>query len=112
MIHLLVAATIAAGAVQASGPPMEPRKTFNACLNKFMKANVEKELDDAGFTTGAKAACAAEEAAFRKSLVDFDIKMKIKRAEAEENASLQVDDYMLNTIETYKGLVSDGKKTG
>jgi hypothetical protein len=103
MISLAIATALAAA--QASGPALLPRKNYGACLNKFMKAKVSEKLDEAGFRSGAKTACAAEEAAFRDSLIAFDLKMKIKRAEAEDNASTQVEDYLVNAVENYQAHV-------
>jgi hypothetical protein len=101
-----VLASLAAAAVQ--GPSAAPRRDFATCLGQFTKSNVDKKLDGTAFTAAAKTACAAEEAAFRKSLVDYDVKAGAKRAAAEEGAKLQVDDYLINAADTYQTYTAEG----
>jgi len=101
MISFALATALAASAVQA-GPPPQLRQAYSACLSGFMKAKIADKLDDAAFRSAAKAACAAQEAAFRDAIVASDVKMGMKKASAEEGAALQVEDYLVNTAETYQ----------
>ena len=103
MISFAIATALAAA--QAGGPPIQPRRNYGACLNKFMQAKISEKMDGPTFTAAAKAACTAQETAFRQSLISYDLKMGIKRREAEENASMQVDDYLTNTTENYLSYV-------
>ena len=99
MISITLAAMLAAA--PAAGPPAQPRKAYAACLLKFEKAKNGEKLSSDEFVAAAKAACAPQEAAFRKSLVDYDVRTGMKRADAEEGASLQIEDYLVNTAETF-----------
>ena len=101
MISFALATALAASAAQA-GPPPQLRQAYSACLSSFMKAKIEEGLDDASFRSGAKAACASQEAAFRDSIVAYDVKMGMKKADAEEGAALQVEDYLTNTADSYR----------
>lgn len=101
MISFVLATALYASAAQA-GPPPQLRKNFSSCLSRFSKANADAKLDPAAFKTGAKAACTAEEAAFRKAAVDYDVKMRISRREAEEGADLQIEDYFANMADSYQ----------
>ena len=101
MISITLIAALALGAVPAGGPPQQPRKAYGACLQKVIKDKTDAKLSAAAFGEAVKAACAAQEAAFVKSLVDYDVATGIKRAEAEEGARLQVEDYMVNASDTY-----------
>ena len=99
MISLALATALASAAVQ--GPPPAPRKEFAACLTKAAKAKSSDKMEKTAFTAAVRAACSSQETAFRKSLVDYDVKTGTKRADAEEGAELQVEDYLVNTTETY-----------
>jgi hypothetical protein len=101
MISITLAAALAAATAQAAGPPSLPRKNYSACLQKVIKDKREANLSTEGFTAAAKADCAAQEAAFRASLVAADLKMGLKKADAEEGAELQVEEYVLNAADTY-----------
>jgi hypothetical protein len=101
MISFVLATALAAPATQA-GPPPELRQAYSACLSDFKKAKLGGKLDDAAFRSGAKAACASQEAAFRDAIVASDVKTGMKKAAAEEGAALQVEDYLTGTAETYQ----------
>lgn len=107
MISLAIATALAAA--QAGGPPVQPRKNYGACLSAFMRDKVKDKLEAAAFTAAAKAACVKEETAFRQSLLTYDQKMGIKRREAEENASMQVDDYLTNATDNYISMTEEPK---
>lgn len=101
MISFALATALAASAAQA-GPPPQLRQAYSTCLGDFMKAKMSEKLDDAAFRSGVKAACASQEAAFRNAIVASDVKSGMKKASAEEGAELQIEDYLINTAETYQ----------
>jgi hypothetical protein len=110
MLTLALAAALVAAPDAGAGSPGQLRKDYGACLNKFVEASVKDKLAGDAFTTAAKAACASKEAAFRKSIIDADLRMKIKQAEAEENANTQVEDYLVNAADKYAGYVAEAPK--
>ena len=97
----LVTALAVAAAPPVGGPSGQPRKAYSACLQKLIKEKSDAKLTSASFTSEAKTSCATQEAAFRKSLVDYDVATGLKRAEAEEGAGLQVEEYLANAADTY-----------
>ena len=99
MISFALATALAAA---QAGPLPQPRKAFAACLSSLVKAKMSEKLDDGAFRAAAKTACAAQEAAFRDSIVSYDVRTGMKRAAAEEGAELQVEDYLVNAAETYQ----------
>jgi hypothetical protein len=101
MISITLAAMLAAAA-PAAGPPAQPRRAYGACLTKFGKAKAGEKLTPESFVAAAKAACAVEESAFKKSLIDYDVRTGTKRGDAEEGAQLQVEDYLANAADTYQ----------
>jgi hypothetical protein len=110
MLTLVIAAALVAAPDAGAGSPGQLRKDYGACLNKFVDGNVKDKLTADAFTTAAKAACASKEAAFRKSIIDADLRMKIKQSEAEENAKMQVEDYLVNAADKYAGYIEEAPK--
>lgn len=100
MISFALATALYVSAAQ-SGPPALPRKKYSECLSRFSKEKKESKMEQEAFKAAAQAACAAEEIVFKKSIVDYDVKMGVKRREAEEGAALQIEDYLINTADTY-----------
>jgi hypothetical protein len=102
MIELIVAAGMMGAAAQVPSAPVLPRKNYGDCLNKFVQAKVGDKLAEDAFKTGVKAACATQETAFRTAWINYEVGMKTKRADAEQNAESQIDDYLQNAVDNYK----------
>jgi hypothetical protein len=102
MIGLIVAAGMMGAVAQAPSPPVMPRKNFGNCLNKVVQGKAGDKLADDAFKAAAKAACATEETAFRTAWITYEVGMKTKRADAEQNAESQIEDYYQNASENYK----------
>ena len=101
MISFALATALAASAAQA-GPPPQLRDAYATCLGGFMKAKLGEKLDAAAFRSAAKAACAAQETALHNAIVAYDVKMGMKKASAQEGAAREVEDYLVNTADTYQ----------
>ena len=99
MIELVIALGLAG---QGPVAPVAPRKNFGNCLNKVVQSKVGDKLAEDAFKAAAKAACANEENAFRTAWVTYEVGMKTKRADAEQNAASQIDDYFANAVDNYK----------
>ena len=78
------------------------RKEYSACLSGFMKKSLKEKVEDAAFESGLAAACSAQEQKFRAIVVATDTAAKIKRADAEENAAMEIADMQANTKEMFK----------
>lgn len=100
MIVLAAALMIAAPAA-APEPPGAERSALSACLQKFSHDKLNDKLSADAFKKGAQAACAAQEATFRAAWVRFDVAMRTKPSEAEQNAAEQVEDYLQNSTDDY-----------
>jgi hypothetical protein len=99
----------------AGAPPLpspQPRKAYGACLQKTVKAKVDAKLARADLMTELHNACAAEEAAFVKSIADYDVAMGSKRAVAEAGAREQVEDYLQNAADNYESATTPAKPGG
>ena len=101
MITFALAAALSAAA-PPSGPPMQPRNNFASCLSRFTKAKMADKMAVKDFQVALKAACAAEETAFKSSIVAYDVKMGTKRPTAEERATAEIEDYFIGSTETYE----------
>lgn len=101
MISLVIALGLASGAPAAPSPPTMPRKNLGMCFNKVVETKMSDKLEADAFKAAAASACAAEESAFRNAWISYEVGMKAKRADAEENANSQIADYLQNAVETY-----------
>ena len=100
MISVMVASAVYLVALQAS--VNAPRNAFADCLKQAtQKAQSEKVAADA-FEAYAKGQCAGQVESFKKAVVSFDVKNGISRKEAAENADLQVEDYMIGSVDSYR----------
>jgi hypothetical protein len=109
MIVLPVAMLMAAA---GPAPTAMERRAFGQCLSKFVHDKLEAKMDADAFKAAQKAACAQQEAAFRNAWIAYDISMKTRRSEAEENAASQVDDYLTNSADTYASSIAPPSRPG
>lgn len=101
MIALVIALGMTGAAPAAPVPPTLQRKNLGMCFNKVVGDKMSDKLAEDAFKAAATTACAAEESKFRDSWVSYEVGMKTKRADAEENANSQINDYLQNAVETY-----------
>ena len=99
MISALLALMLAAPSPDALA---SARKEYNRCLTAYMKASVEKKADEAAYTSGITGACGAKETAFRTASIAVDGAAGIRRAAAEENANMEIQDMRTNSVEMFK----------
>ena len=78
------------------------RKEYSACLTDFMKKSLKEKAEDSAFETGIAAACSAQEQKFRAIVIATDTAARIKRADAEENATIEINDKRANATEMFK----------
>ena len=79
-----------------------PRQAFTDCLKSAsLQAAAQKVAADQ-YSAFASQQCSAQGAAFKSALVAFDVKNGVKRAQANSDAQLQVDDYLLMSTEKYE----------
>ena len=109
MIVLPVAMLMAAA---GPAPTALERRAFGQCLSKFVHDKLEAKMDAAAFKAAQKAACAQQEAAFRSAWIAYDMSMKTRRSEAEENAASQVEDYLTNSADTYASSIAPPSRPG
>lgn len=101
MIVVTIASVLALAAVSYS-PGSDQRAAFSACLKESIAKAKSAKIASGAFDAFARSHCAAQEAALRKAVVAFDVKNGISRKDANESATLELDDYFLGTAERYE----------
>jgi hypothetical protein len=84
------------------------RLDYTRCLRATMKTSLKDKIDVAAFEAAAVAACAPKAQLLRTAIVAADTAAGIKRASAEENASADLEDILVNTRESYADYLSSG----
>jgi len=97
MIASLLAAVMIFGPASAS----EPRQAYSACLSKFAEASVDKKISASEFDAALATACAAQEAAFRKNVIDSDVARGISRKTSEQGVADEVTEYRAETKDRF-----------
>ena len=98
---IVLAAMLMAGSAAAPAAPILERKALGTCLSKFVHEKLPDKMEAAAFRAAAKTACGAQVTAFRTAWVNYDVAMHSKRADAEQNADSQIDDYLQNSTDSY-----------
>ena len=83
----------------------QARTTYSGCLSTLLKSNLKERVAPDAFETTISSACKAEEATFRNASISIDVAVGIKRADAEQNANLEITDIVDNTKTRYKDYV-------
>lgn len=100
MIVLLAASTITLTALQAS--INAPREAFRVCLKEATtKANSEKVAPDA-YDAYVRTHCSGPLSSFKSAAMNFDMKNKMSRKAASEDADGMVNDMLSSLQERYE----------
>jgi hypothetical protein len=99
MIILTLLSTLAAVSVDTSASA--ERSALSKCLNESVASAKSAKLPVDGFEAYLRSQCAAPEADLRKAVIAIDVKNGISRADASENAKLDVDDYFISSADGY-----------
>jgi hypothetical protein len=106
---VLAAAMLMAGNAAVPAAPSRERNALGTCLSKFVHDKLMDKMDVGAFKAAAHSACAAQENAFRTAWVSYDVAMKTRRSEAEENANGQIEDYFANSTDSYASATAPEK---
>ncbi len=78
-----------------------PRDKFADCLHSASLQAAAQQVAAGQYGAFANQQCSAQAAKFKGAIVAFDVKNGVKRARAESDAQLQVDDYIAMSAEKY-----------
>jgi hypothetical protein len=101
MITLIVALVLAAPNPKSIDAP---RHAYATCIKSFEMNQLKAKVDPAAYEAAVKTACPSEAAAFTTALVSYDVAMGTKRATANSNAAMDLEDYQLTSVDRYKDL--------
>ncbi|HKX91559.1 MAG TPA: hypothetical protein VJM15_03940 [Sphingomicrobium sp.] len=108
MIAVVGASAIFLIATQAS--INAPRDAFKTCLKEqTSKAANEKVATDA-FEAYVRTGCAAQLGAFKSAVIAFDVKNKMTRKDASDDADLMIDDFIASAVDNYEYRSSANKQ--
>ncbi|HVL79883.1 MAG TPA: hypothetical protein VM346_11445 [Sphingomicrobium sp.] len=107
MIELLMAAALyssqgSMAAVNAS------RDAFSKCLRDAAQQAKTSSIKADAFPEFALQQCAAAGSRFKSALVTLDVANKVPRKQAEEDAQVQIDDYVAGSAESYQMMLNRG----
>ncbi|MBV8688409.1 MAG: hypothetical protein JOZ90_06750 [Alphaproteobacteria bacterium] len=109
--HVLLVILLAAPApVSSAANPSQARKALASCLNDAVKTDLEARTEPPAFQAKLAALCASEKSAYRAASVAADVAGGIKRAAAEQNASMDLDDVVSSTSDRYKDFFETNTK--
>lgn len=93
---------VAAGLAILQASIAAPRQDFSNCLNRAGLQAAAQQIAPDQYSAFASQQCAAQGASFKAALVAFDVKNGVKKAQAAEDAQLQLDDYLAVSLEKYE----------
>ena len=109
MIILLGASAIYLTALQAS--INAPREAFTACLKaQFEKATAQKVAGD-GYDAFVRAACSGQLDSLKTAVVGFDMKNKMSKKDAGEDAEMMIADIMSSSANHYRYILKSEPNT-
>jgi hypothetical protein len=97
----MIVSILAATALFA-GMSGDPRESYSACLQGAIASAKTAQITGDGFKAYAHETCAAAEASFKASRVAFNVKNRMGRKSAEEDAQVQIDDYIYSAEDKYR----------
>ena len=89
-------------AIQANDPSASARNAYTHCLRQFMERSLNERISLSNFRTALAQQCTEQEQAFRQALIAREASFRTPRAEAEETATMEVDDARSNFIQLFE----------
>jgi hypothetical protein len=78
-----------------------PREAYADCLHEAGVQATAQKMAPEQYSAFATGQCAAAAAKFKAALIAFDTKNGVKRARADSDAQLQLEDYVAMSAEKY-----------
>ena len=102
LVALLVLGTANGVALQANDPSASARNAYTRCLRQFMDRSLNERMSPNDFRAALPQQCTQQEQAFRQALIAREASFRTPRAEAEETATMEVDDASANFMELFE----------
>ncbi|MFN3726577.1 MAG: hypothetical protein ACK4SZ_09755 [Allosphingosinicella sp.] len=101
-ISLLALVTSSGAALQVNDPSAAARNAYTQCLRQFMQRSLDDRMSLNDFRAALPQQCTQQEQAFRQALIAREASFRTPRAEAEETATMEVDDARANFIQLFE----------
>ena len=100
MIVLLTASAITLTALQAS--INAPREAFRVCLKEANTKAVSEKVAPDAFDAYVRSACSGQLSSFKTAAMNFDMKNKMSKKAAGDDADAMVGDFLSSALERYE----------
>jgi len=97
-VTLLAAAMAMQG---TSDPTRASREAYTRCLRTYVERSLNQRMTPADFATAYPQQCMTEQTAYRDAVIRREIAARSSRADAEESATMEIDDARLNFSERF-----------
>ena len=101
MFASTLALVAAAAAAQASDTTRASREAFTACLRTYVDRSIDQSMTQETFDREYPQQCAAQQSAFRDAIIRRETASRISRADAEEQANIEIEDARINFSERF-----------
>lgn len=98
---MLVTSLVTAAMLQTAAVAA-PRKEFVGCLDAAVSSAKKQKIAVDGFKAHAEQSCSAVQAKLKSELANFGRKNGLSKATADEDAQMQIDDYLYTAEERYR----------
>jgi len=102
LVALLVLGTGNGVALQVNDPSAAARNAYTHCLRQFMERGLDDRMSLDDFRAALPQQCTQQEQAFRQALIAREASFRTPRAEAEETATMEVEDARTNFIALFE----------
>ena len=111
MISSVLAVAMAAS-MQPADTTRASREAFTGCLRAWVDRVTQSRMPQAEFQTAYPQQCTAQQATYRAAIIARERASRMSQADAEESATMEIDDHRLNFRERYEmALVPAGGQT-
>jgi len=96
-----VALLVAAMAMQPADTTRAVREAYTRCLRVYVERSLTERMAPAAFATAYPQQCMTEQNAYRAAVIAREVAARSSRADAEESATMEIDDARLNFSERF-----------
>lgn len=100
MIFLVGASAIYLTALQAS--INVPRNAFQSCLKEAVEKATAQKVDGDGYEAFVRTTCGSQLNSFKSAVTSFDMKNKMSRKDASDDAEAMIADFVTGSANHYR----------
>ena len=101
MFFSMLAIAASAASAQASDTTRASREAFTGCLRGYVANAMENRMNQEAFDREFPQACAAQQTDFRDSIIARETSLRATRANAEDQANLEIEDARANFLDSF-----------